>query len=240
MTSHNGKRRPGTEYCYIVSKPPSWNEIRTNAQQFATRWEGTSDENAESQSFWNEFLGIFGIDRKRVATFEARAKRESTGGRGRIDLLWPGTLVAEHKSAGKDLATAETQALDYLESIDIKDFPGVIVTSDFGNFRVRDRPKCTAATMHALRRFGGELCSDCRCDLRWSALQHLAPLHRAVGGVVAERPVIDGVVIESDPIGVEALGRGTVFDVLLILALAEGGDEAIVEKIGETADVAGD
>jgi hypothetical protein len=121
-----------------VSKPPSWNEIRTNAQQFATRWEGTSDENAESQSFWNEFLGIFGIDRKRVATFEARAKRESTGGRGRIDLLWPGTLVAEHKSAGKDLATAEAQALDYLESIDVNDFPGVIVTSDFGNFRVRD------------------------------------------------------------------------------------------------------
>lgn len=121
-----------------MSKPPSWNEIRTNAQQFATRWEGTSDENAESQSFWNEFLGIFGIDRKRVATFEARAKRESTGGRGRIDLLWPGTLVAEHKSAGKDLATAEAQALDYLESIDVKDFPGVVVTSDFGNFRVRD------------------------------------------------------------------------------------------------------
>jgi hypothetical protein len=121
-----------------VSKPPSWNEIRTNAQQFATRWEGTSDENAESQSFWNEFLGIFGIDRKRVATFEARARRESTGGRGRIDLLWPGTLVAEHKSAGKDLATAEAQALDYLESIDINDFPGVIVTSDFAHFRVRD------------------------------------------------------------------------------------------------------
>jgi len=121
-----------------VSKPPSWNEIRANAQQFATRWEGTSDENAESQSFWNEFLGIFGIDRKRVATFEARAKRESTGGRGRIDLLWPGTLVAEHKSAGKDLATAEAQALDYLESIDVKDFPGVVVTSDFMNFRVRD------------------------------------------------------------------------------------------------------
>jgi N-6 DNA Methylase len=121
-----------------VSKPPSWNEIRTNAQQFATRWEGTSDENAESQTFWNEFLGIFGIDRKRVATFEARARRESTGGRGRIDLLWPGTLVAEHKSKGKDLAHAEDQALDYLESIDVKDFPGVVITSDFANIRVRD------------------------------------------------------------------------------------------------------
>lgn len=121
-----------------MSKPPSWNEIRSNAQQFATRWHGTADENAEAQTFWNEFLGIFGIDRKRVATFEARAKRQSTGGRGRIDLLWPGTLVAEHKSEGKDLANAEEQALDYLESIDVRDFPGVVITSDFAHFRVRD------------------------------------------------------------------------------------------------------
>ena len=53
------------------------------------------------------------------------------------------------------------------------------------NFRVRDRPKCTAATVHALRRFGGELCRDRRGDLRRGALQYLAPLHRDVGGVVA-------------------------------------------------------
>jgi hypothetical protein len=121
-----------------VAKPPSWNEIRANATTFVARWEGTADENAEAQSFWNEFLGIFGIDRKRVATFEARARRTSTGGRGRIDLFWPGTLVAEHKSAGKDLTHAEEQALDYLDSIDQDNFPGVIITSDFGNFRVRD------------------------------------------------------------------------------------------------------
>jgi hypothetical protein len=50
---------------------------------------------------------------------------------------------------------------------------------------VRDWPKGAAAAVHALRRFGGELCSDRRGDLRWSALQHLAPLHRDVGGVVA-------------------------------------------------------
>jgi hypothetical protein len=121
-----------------VSKPPSWNEIRANARAFVARWEGTTDENAEAQTFWNEFLAIFGVDRKRVASFEARAKRTSTGGRGRIDLLWPGTLVAEHKSTGKDLGDAEDQALDYLESIDVKDFPGVVVTSDFAHFRVRD------------------------------------------------------------------------------------------------------
>lgn len=121
-----------------MSKPPSLNEIRSNAKAFAARWAGTADENAEAQTFWNEFLGIYGIDRRRVASFEARAKRTSTGGRGRIDLFWPGTLVAEHKSVGKDLADAEVQALDYLESLDVKDFPGVVITSDFDNIRVLD------------------------------------------------------------------------------------------------------
>ena len=121
-----------------MAKPPSWNEIRANAQAFVTRWEGTTDENAEAQTFWNEFLGVFGVDRRRVASFEARAKRASTGGRGRIDLFWPGTLVAEHKSAGKDLIDAEQQALDYLDSIDQESFPGVIITSDFDRLRIRD------------------------------------------------------------------------------------------------------
>ena len=121
-----------------MAKPPSWNEIRTRAQDFATRWADTTDEKAEAQTFWNEFLGIFGIDRKRVAAFEARAKRTTTKGGGFIDLFWPSTLIAEHKSAGKSLEDAEDQALDYLESIKEDDFPGVVITSDFAHIRVRD------------------------------------------------------------------------------------------------------
>ena len=121
-----------------MSKPPAWSEIRASATAFALRWDGVMQENAEAQTFWNEFLQIFGVDRKRVASFEKRAERTSTGGRGRIDLFWPGTLVAEHKTAGKDLAEAETQALDYLESLDAGDFPGVVVCSDFQRMRVLD------------------------------------------------------------------------------------------------------
>lgn len=121
-----------------MPKPPAWSEIRASATSFASRWEGVTQENAEAQTFWNEFLQIFGVDRKRVASFEKRAERTSTGGRGRIDLFWPGTLVAEHKAAGKDLAAAEGQALDYLESLDAGDFPGVVVCSDFQRLRVLD------------------------------------------------------------------------------------------------------
>jgi len=121
-----------------MAKPPSWNQIRADAAAFAARWADETDENAGAQTFWNEFLAIFGVDRKRVAVFEKRAKRLSTGGRGRIDVFWPGVLIAEHKSAGRDLDEAEAQALDYLESIEQEDFPGLLVVSDFARMRVTD------------------------------------------------------------------------------------------------------
>jgi hypothetical protein len=81
---------------------------------------------------------MFGIDRKRVAIFEKRAERASTGGRGRIDLFWPGVIAVEHKSAGKDLAAAEQQCLDYLEGLPQAELPAAIVCSDFARIRVLD------------------------------------------------------------------------------------------------------
>lgn len=121
-----------------MSKPPSLNEIRASAAEFAARWSDETDENAGAQSFWNEFLGMFGIDRKRVGVFEKRAERASTGGRGRIDLFWPGVLAVEHKSAGKDLAAAERQCLDYLEGLPQAELPQAIITSDFARLRILD------------------------------------------------------------------------------------------------------
>lgn len=47
----------------------------------------------------------------------------TTGRQGRIDLFWPGTLVWEHKSAGKNLEEAERQALDYLDDLDSESVP---------------------------------------------------------------------------------------------------------------------
>ena len=72
----------------------TWNEIRTRAAQFAERWQDAVKENAEAQTFWNEFLAVYGIDRRRVAAFERKVKGlEKGSGRGRIDLLWPGLFV---------------------------------------------------------------------------------------------------------------------------------------------------
>jgi hypothetical protein len=48
----------------------SWNEIRTRAIQFAKEWEQDTSEEAEAKSFWDQFFTVFGITRRRVATFE--------------------------------------------------------------------------------------------------------------------------------------------------------------------------
>lgn len=121
----------------IDQKPPSWNSMRDLAQNFALNYKDETDENAESQAFWIDFLNIFGIDRKRVkARFEAKASRSSTGGAGRFDMFWPGVLAVEHKSRGQDLEMAEQQCLDYLDSVPDIQWPQAVVTSDFARVRI--------------------------------------------------------------------------------------------------------
>ena len=41
--------------------PLSWNEMKNRAIAFQKEWEVATSENAESQSFWNDFFNIFGI-----------------------------------------------------------------------------------------------------------------------------------------------------------------------------------
>ena len=121
--------------------PLSWNEIRDRATHFQKRWKATEKENAESQSFWTEFLHIFDIDRKGVGLFEKQVEIKRAGKKvknGRIDLFWPGTLLVEMKSAGQDLDRAFSQAADYFEALPARDLPRYILVSDFQRFRLFD------------------------------------------------------------------------------------------------------
>lgn len=78
----------------------SWNEIRQRAIQFSREWRGVQSEQAEAQTFWNEFFNVFGIRRRIVASFEepVRSLKET---HHFIDLFWKGKLMAEHKSASE-------------------------------------------------------------------------------------------------------------------------------------------
>ena len=87
----------------------SWNEIRTRAAAFSREWADATYEKGETQSFYNEFFEIFGKRRRDVARYEERVQRlDNTS--GFIDLFWPGVLLVEQKSAGRDLNAAREQA----------------------------------------------------------------------------------------------------------------------------------
>ena len=121
--------------------PLSWNEIRQRAITFSKNWSDASRERAESQTFWNEFFDVFGIRRRTVASFEEPV-RNLRGDHEFIDLFWPGKLIAEHKSRGRDLDKASTQAngycLDLLNSKRREEMPRYILVSDFARFALHD------------------------------------------------------------------------------------------------------
>lgn len=115
-------------------------QLYDNAVRFAKEWQKETNERAESQSFWNEFFEVFGLRRRRVAQFEASVKRFS--GTGKVDVFWRGVLLAEHKSAGKDLNDAFEQAMAYYNGLknrqDNSILPRHIIICDFKTFEIYD------------------------------------------------------------------------------------------------------
>lgn len=86
----------------------NWNEIKSRELLFSKTWDDASNEDSEAKPFWIAFFEIFGITDKRVATFELNVKKLG-GSQGFVDLFWPGVLLVEHKSRGKNLDDAVDQ-----------------------------------------------------------------------------------------------------------------------------------
>ncbi len=121
--------------------PLSWNEIRSRAVTFSKEWAGESREQAEAKTFWDEFFHVFGLRRRHLASFEEPVKNLG-GNYGFIDLFWAGVLLAEHKSRGKDLDKAHSQAINYIQDLQREDrgneVPRYIIVSDFARLALHD------------------------------------------------------------------------------------------------------
>ncbi len=159
--SHYTKHQQGRKIHYFTAMPLSWNEIKTRAVAFSNEWKAEDKEHAEAKSFWDKFFEVFGISRRRVATFEQQVSlipnprptessgRASPHGEGRkgsvgfIDLLWKGVILVEHKSKGKSLDKAYAQAKDYFPGLKEAELPRYILVSDFENFRLYDLENAT-------------------------------------------------------------------------------------------------
>lgn len=115
----------------------SWNQIRANAANFAREWADACYEKGETQSFYNDFFEVFGVKRRKVASFEEPVKKLGDK-QGFIDLFWKGKLLVEHKSLGRDLSRARNQALDYFPGLKDHELPRYILVCDFQTFHLTD------------------------------------------------------------------------------------------------------
>ena len=69
----------------------SLNEIRQRAQGFVQEYRDASSESADAQSFWKDFFHVFGINARRVGSFEKPVRNLLTvAGRGRIEIRFAG------------------------------------------------------------------------------------------------------------------------------------------------------
>lgn len=121
--------------------PISWNEIRHNAVAFSKDWAGVAREEAEAKSFWDAFFNVFGIKRKLIASFEEPVKNLK-GNWSFIDLFWKGMLLVEHKTRGKSLEKAYSQAMDYIQALKNEgreeECPRYVIVSDFARVALHD------------------------------------------------------------------------------------------------------
>ena len=115
-----------------------WDEIRRRAKAFSEDWKDAHYEKGETQSFYNDFFKIFGVNRRAVAVYEKRVQSLDANKRGFIDLFWPGVLIVEQKSAGRDLLAATTQASTYFDWLPQRDQPRYMLVCDFQRFRLTD------------------------------------------------------------------------------------------------------
>jgi hypothetical protein len=109
------------------------------ARKFAEKYAQISSEKQFAQTFWRDFFSqLLRIDdlTSTGIEFEVPVRSHATGKVKWIDVLWPGVLLVEHKSAGEDLDKAEQQAREYLMSLEQSKVPPVVIICDFARFRI--------------------------------------------------------------------------------------------------------
>ncbi len=169
----------------------SFRDIKNRAHQFSLDYQSAVKENAESQSFLNDFFNIFGISRRRVASFEKAIKlEEEEGSTKRIDLFWRGMLLVEMKSTGQNLDKAYQQGIGYFKGLNDSELPRYVMVCDLNDFRLYDLDdgKDYAFTLNELSdnlhlfdfMHGNEVTDIAEYDLNEKAAELLGELHDAL------------------------------------------------------------
>jgi hypothetical protein len=113
--------------------------LNERAEKFAKDFAHAAYEMGEAQNFVRELCGVYGLNYLRSVDFERRVAKDSGVGINRIDGFFPGLLLVEMKSEGKDLQEAYEQAKAYIPKLkNVDDVPRYILVSDFQNLHLYD------------------------------------------------------------------------------------------------------
>ena len=123
-------------------------DLKSRAARFAESWAGRGDEKSDTQQYWRDLLDkvllIPDTSDRQVLWFERRTALD-----GFIDaLMIQARVLVEQKSLGVDLdrpeprqgtmVTPVQQAKRYSDSLPPSERPTVLITCDFGTFRLYD------------------------------------------------------------------------------------------------------
>lgn len=122
----------------------SWNEIKDRARDFQSEWKYQMEnaqniksfEKSNAQTFLIDFFKVFGIDKKRVASFEQSVKKLNVK-TGFIDCFWEGKILIEMKSPNENLDAALTQGFDYFHGLKDEQLPAYVMVCDFKRFIIK-------------------------------------------------------------------------------------------------------
>lgn len=117
-------------------------ELKERAEKFAKGFANKSYERGEAQSFIIHLCQVFGLDSMHAVSLEHRVKKDSGTGMEFMDGFFPGLLLVEMKSSGKDLQKAYEQAERYVQKLkNPEEKPRYIIVCDFQNFHLYDLEK---------------------------------------------------------------------------------------------------
>jgi type I restriction-modification system DNA methylase subunit len=129
-------------------------QLNERAEAFSKNFADASYEMGQAQNFVRELCGVYGLNYLRSVDFERRVAKDSGVGINRIDGFFPGLLLVEMKSKGKDLTEAYEQAKAYIPKLKNKaDVPRYILVSDFQNLHLYDETGVQAPIQFKLTDF---------------------------------------------------------------------------------------
>jgi N-6 DNA Methylase len=114
-------------------------DLNAAAEKFAKYYANVTNEKSEGQNFMRDLCKVYKLESRHAVRFEHRVKGIGRTNTNFVDGFFPGLLLVEMKTTGKDLEGAYKQASNYVTQLKkLEERPRHILVSDFQNLHLYD------------------------------------------------------------------------------------------------------